>query len=365
MKGLAMANSLERDSAPQTYSAIPLDEIVDRIAAMRLQESSSAYRCRDYIAEDDATARADAVARCGSPCSSAAPRRRRRREGRTPVIDRDSRAKMVEWSMQVSDFCKFQRETVAMSMGYVDRFLGTSSPRARRALGDKKEFQLVAMTALYISVKLFEPVAMDAGLLAEISHGCYEEEEILEMEEEILRALSWRMNGPTAHAFVEHILALLPPPAYGRDRTTASTLRDFSRFQAEIAVADYDLSLNKPSIVALAAVLNSIEGIEKKLFPARSRFQFFHLLSEATGLNPFSREVNAVRASLLELFRRNSGCEMPQVANLLPIVKPADDRVAQKKLSYRKKFGPTASSPVGVTRAFAPGTGATYCAKCA
>ncbi|KAL7523586.1 hypothetical protein ACHAWF_000583 [Thalassiosira exigua] len=79
-------------------------------------------------------------------------------------------------------------------------------------------------------------------------------------------------------------------------------MRDFFLYQAEIAVMDYDLSLQKPSIVATAAIFNSIEGVPKKRFPSRLRFQYFQPLSEAAGINPFSREVNEARAHLHVLF---------------------------------------------------------------
>jgi len=68
------------------------------------------------------------------------------------------------------------------------------------------------------------------------SHSCYAEIDIVEMEREILAALSWKMNGPTAHDFLSHIIALLPSSAYYYDDTTEMTLLDFSRFKVEIAV---------------------------------------------------------------------------------------------------------------------------------
>eukprot|EP00571_Detonula_confervacea_P013725 CAMPEP_0172297914 /NCGR_PEP_ID=MMETSP1058-20130122/777_1 /TAXON_ID=83371 /ORGANISM="Detonula confervacea, Strain CCMP 353" /LENGTH=362 /DNA_ID=CAMNT_0013007131 /DNA_START=28 /DNA_END=1116 /DNA_ORIENTATION=+ len=335
MPGLTMIMTPEQDSVSlQSSSVMSIGEVADRLAVMQHQESTS-YLCRDYIMDDNET----------SSCSSS-PRRRRRQEepqGRDHIIDRDCRAKMSEWCYQVSDFCKFQRETVAIGMQYLDRFLATSSPRAQLALRDKKEFQLVAMTTLYIAIKLFEPLSMDAGLLAQISHGCYLEMDVVEMEQEILKSLLWRMNGPTTHAFLNHIMALLPPSAYGYDETTVMTLLDFSTFQAEFAVSDYELSIQKPSTVALAAILNAIEGTEEHLFPAHFRFQFFQLIADASGMNPFSPQVNAARARLLKLFSENSGYEFPQTANLTPVIKPEQNLMGQK-LSVPR----VTSSPVSV-----------------
>jgi len=348
----------EQDFTPLISSSMSIGEVADRLAAMQHQESTS-YRCRDYIDSDDETTMCSAH----SACSSMSLRRPRQQEPQEhQIIDRDCRLKMCEWCYQVSDFCKFQRETVAIGMDYLDRFLSTSSPRAIQALCDKKEFQLVAMTSLYIAIKLFEPLAMDTGLLSQISHGCYTEMDVVEMEQEILTSLLWRMNGPTTNAFLSHIMTLLPPSAYGYDKTTAMTILDFSRFQAEIAVSDYDLSLQKPSTVALAAILNSIEGIEMSLFPARSRFQFFQLIADALGMNPFSSEVNVARARLLELFSHSSGYEMPQIANLTPVIN-AEQCFMEQKLP-NNTCPQTMSSPVCVSRHFASERG-TYGATCA
>mmetsp|Transcript_8984 Transcript_8984/g.19464 ORF Transcript_8984/g.19464 Transcript_8984/m.19464 type:complete len:350 (-) Transcript_8984:232-1281(-) len=349
MPGLAMIMTPEQDSAHLLSTSMSIDEVADRLAAMRNQESTS-YRCRDYMDREINSSM------CSSACSSQSPRGPCQEE----IIDRDCRLKMSEWCYQVTDFCKFQRETVAIGMNYLDRFLSTSSPRAFRALQDKKEFQLVAMTTMYIAVKLFEPLAMNAGLFALISHGCYTETDVVEMEREILESLSWRVNGSTTHAFLSHLMVLLPPSAYGYDETTAMTLLDFSRFQAEIAVSDYDLSLQKPSTVALASILNSIEGIEKSLLPACSRFQFFKLIADVSGLNPFSTRVNSVRARLLELFFKNSGYVLPQIANLTPVERFS----IEQKFSNKKRPLPAMSSPGCVSRSFRTEPDA-FGAKCA
>ncbi len=353
-----MIMSSESDSASlytSITSATSIVDVSDRLAAMQHQATS--YQCCSYI---------DPSGHSRVSCSSP-PRRRRRSEDSTPSsrtsttghqsITRDCRSKMARWCFQVTDYCKFQRETVSIAMQYLDRFLATSSPRAQRAIHDKKEFQLVAMTCLYIAIKLFEPLAMDAALLAQISHGCYTEKDVTDMEQEILTALEWRVNGPTVHAFVAHLLSLLPSSSYGHDPTTVMTLLDFTNFQADIAVCDYDLALTKPSTVALAAILNSIEGIEKQLLPAQSRFHFFQLVSQVTGMNPLSSEVNYIRARLLKLFSENSGYELPQIANLTPVVGSGAETeeccfmVGQQKIV--NKIPQEGMSPVCVAKQFA------------
>lgn len=221
----------------------------------------------------------------------------------------------------VTDYCKFSRQTVAIGMSYLDRFMSTDHPTAAKALCSKKQYQLAAMTCLYIAIKIFEPIAFDTALLSEISHGCYDEEDIEVMERDVLQALNWRMNGPTAHDMLHHLIMLLPDEASVDDDSIASVLLDFSRFQAEIAVSDFKLSLEKPSIIALAAILNSSEGISKELYPAYLRQEYIENITDLIGVDLFSAKLNAVRIRLLALFEINSGYRLPQIANITPVIK--------------------------------------------
>lgn len=306
-------------------STLSSSDVADRVAVMHRQESTH-YRCRDYIRT--------AVRR--SACT------RQHKD----IVDAECRAKMCEWCYQVADFCKFSRQTVATCMSYLDRFMSTNHPTAAQAVYSKKKYQLAAMTCLYVAIKLFEPMAMDTALLSEISHGCYDEEDIEMMEQDILQALGWRMNGPTSHDVLNHLIMLLPKSAYCNDDSVASALLDFSRFQVEISIADYGLALEKPSVVALAAILNSAEGISETLFSAQSRCEYLQRVKNLTGMSSFTTEVNAVRVRLLTLFEINSGYHLPQIANLTPVV-DTEQAIFQLNVSVDNMGS---KSPISVTR---------------
>ena len=90
------------------------------------------------------------------------------------------REKICEWSYQVVDHFDFSRETVNVSLSYLDRFLA-SRP------ANKKFFQLAAMTSLYIAVKLYEPGILTPASFVELSRGFFTEDHVTAMEESILR----------------------------------------------------------------------------------------------------------------------------------------------------------------------------------
>jgi len=294
-----MHTSTRADAA--SLYGMSFDDITDRLAAMRHQESTS-YRCIDYLG-------------CVSPLTPSSCGDDSSLIG-TAILSneyRQSRNKMAQWCYQLTDICKLSRHAVARSMNYLDRFLATDHERAQRALVGRREYQLAAMTALYISIKLHEPLAMEASLLAEISQGCYTVSEILSMERSILEALEWRVNGPTPQEFVSLYLGLLDPRGYSYDLSTLGSLLDVSTFQCELAAGDYDLSVGcTPSVVALASILNSLEGMDEDLLPSSARCDFMARLCAVSSKNINRMALlKCVQLMLRRLFCQNSGVHLP------------------------------------------------------
>lgn len=93
------------------------------------------------------------------------------------------REKICEWSYQVIDHFDFSREVVGVSIHYLDRFLATTPV-------NKKLFQLVAMTALYLAIKIHEPGNLTMKSMIELSRGYFSPTQMAEMEMAILRYVS-------------------------------------------------------------------------------------------------------------------------------------------------------------------------------
>jgi hypothetical protein len=128
----------------------------------------------------------------------------------TPV-DENCRNVMAKWCNEISDFCKYSRETASIAMSCLDRFMAT--PDGQTVFLYRSLFQLAAMTALYTAVKIHEHEAMDPALVSCLSRGAYSPEAVEAMEARMLTAIQWRVNPPTA-------LARLGSPAVnGRFRT--------------------------------------------------------------------------------------------------------------------------------------------------
>lgn len=285
-----MVKALTLDTTSIEYAILPdhvKDDVPDRIAVMLIQEENE-YSCFDYLAANEAI----------------------RRKAAKPV-DADCRVKMCEWCYQVVDFCKFRRETVGIGMSYLDRYM--CSKKGKKALGDRKEYQLVAMTCLYIAIKLHEPLEMETSLLADLSRGCYTEMEFANMEKCILEAIEWRVSGPTPLAFVLHFISFLPGII---SSSVVEAIFDYARYQTELAIGDHYFVKSKPSVIGMAALLNALEGMDTSLVPARIQQRLVREIVMHTDMDLEEVETIQMRLSTI-LFSLLSDSNTKKYAKLL------------------------------------------------
>jgi len=268
-----MPKTLSLSTTTLEHALLPsyeTQESPDRLALMLRQEGGQ-YRVSDYLKDNEEL----------------------RKKAAKPV-DEDCRVKMCEWCYQVVDFCKFRRETVGIGMSYLDRYL--CSDMGKQALGDRKEYQLVAMTCLYVAIKLHEPLEMETSLLADLSRGCYTEMEFANMEQKILMALLWRVNGPTMLGFVQQYLLFLPESVHS---AVVVAVWDYARYQTEMAISDYTFVKMKPSIAGMAALLNAMEGMDDLLLTPKVVSKFVKTLQKYTNVD--LEELNYAQSKLSTL----------------------------------------------------------------
>jgi len=209
---------------------------------------------------------------------------------------------------QVVDFCSFNRETVAIAMSNLDRFLLT--PAGLPVLGDTNAFQLAAMTSLYSAVKIHEPEIMGVDLVSKLSRGQYTPPQIETMEYTMLQALAWRVNTPTALSFVRKFLELLPPGTLEPD--IAEAAYDLSKFQSELAVGDYNLVPIQASTVAYASIINSLEGlaVEPSIIETLA-----YTIAAALRIDITAQEIRDVQNYLYQAISQQTGAAGDSVAS--------------------------------------------------
>lgn len=173
-------------------------------------------------------------------------------------VSADERLSLVDWMYSVVDLCEFKRETVAVAMELVDRFLSSCYPKASHYyLAERENYQLLSIAAFYVSVKTIERVAFGSDLLALLSNGSYTKEEIERTEKELLHVLGWRINPPTAMQFALHIMSVITPHVANINDDLVARMLDETAYQAENSVRDYSLSQVRSSSIAVAAMFNA------------------------------------------------------------------------------------------------------------
>lgn len=223
------------------------EQIKERLQVMRFQEDSK-YVCSDYLFS-----------------------RPKSQQIADDTIDHVCRFKMTEWCYTVIDYIKFRRETVSIAMNYLDRFLATGCPRAQEVMCSRREYQLASMTTLFMAIKINEPVVVDVHLMTELSKGVYRTSDFKRMETDILFGLNWYVNGPTAHSFALHLLTLMQQRqetmlAMGVSSPSINydELLQLASYKIELAVGEYSLMTQKPSVIATASIWSCLQELSRK-----------------------------------------------------------------------------------------------------
>lgn len=166
------------------------------------------------------------------------------------------RAKMVDFCYEVSDYCMSDRETVAIAMSYLDRFLRT--PAGLEVCQNQDLFKLAAMTCHYTTIKIHEPPAVPPEVISEMSLGAFSVDQAEDMEFVILQSIGWRVNPPTSYAFLRQLLYLMP--AGLMTAAAKESVYESAMEQLDFALRDRHFVKDKYSYIAMSALLNALKA---------------------------------------------------------------------------------------------------------
>jgi hypothetical protein len=248
---------------------------VNVLYAMMKQDIT--HSCQDYLNNGDCISKdyeltsIDPVSGCGS----------------SQKLTAEDRAQIVDWCYSLIDLCQLARSNVAMAMSIADRFMSNpnglqvsqftpSSFSPQEIRYDRTMFQLLAVSALYITIKINEQVLFSAEKFEAATRGVYTAEEIEAMERTILECLEWRVSAPTALEVGYTVLELMTPQVqdvYDENNELIGSIMEGLTFQTESAVRDYHLiTTHRTSTIAIMALLNAIKYNENMSMTARRRF---------------------------------------------------------------------------------------------
>ena len=221
--------------------------IADNLNTLIRQEMSGKYNCVDYLAFTSWQRSVYDLLKKNRYATSPQGESR---------IDEYCREQIVEWTFRVVDYFRIDREVVSVSLSLLDRFLATCKC-------DRATYKLAATTTLQLAVKLLHPCKLgDLGILSDLSRGEFDMEDVTDMERHILHSLSWNLHPPTAVAFSTLLLDyIFANRAVNMTTADMDDLHDIASFFSELALCDYFFVTMRPSAVALACILNALEGM--------------------------------------------------------------------------------------------------------
>lgn len=266
----------------------------DNLRALLMQEKSIQYRCSDYLSMTD----------CQRSVYDFLKRERVHVSANDlgdARIDEYCREQIVEWSFRVVDYFRIDREVVAMSLSFLDRFLSTCNC-------DRSTFKLAATATLNLAVKLLHPCKLgDLGILSDLSRGEFNMRDVAEMESHILQALKWNLHPPTAIALSTIFLdCIILDDSINLTGADIDDLHDISSFFTELAVCDYFFVGVSPSEIALASIINALEG----MFGHQNKYAG-QIITASLRLKLYNnQDLSAVSHRLWELYERSEECAL-------------------------------------------------------
>lgn len=200
------------------------------------------------------------------------------------------RRQIVEWMYVLIKYCKLRHEATAAAVYYLDAAVMCESSTL---VNSPRDYQLCAMTALHLALKVYDSPTVRVvklSCLVKLGNGEFTEQDIIQKEQDLVQALGWRINPPTADCFLQRYMELLPflddgeecedqsigesdsssrkdkednddqlGPMERRRRARLQKLEEVASEFIEVAMArDCFLSVN-PSVIAYAALLSAME----------------------------------------------------------------------------------------------------------
>lgn len=315
MLNLTMVNyhyqneSTTSSSSSSTITPLDFESISEELQVMRRQEETH-YKCTcEYMRNNNND-----------------PKRKR--------MDESYREKMCEWSYRVIDHFHLNREVIAVSFNYLDRFLDV-------CICDKTTLKLAAITSLYIACKVYGTKELPLSVIVGLCRGEFFEEHITEMETIILHSLSWRMHPPSAVSFISYLCKLFPSTL---DPSISHAILQRASFFAELAAFDYYFAKEKSSSIALSALVNAMEGFDTNDIPVSTRTDFLRAVSSVAGLS-YDNSIAMAQKRLWKLYSRSKQFTLDD-ADLTY----SDDDDAVIFVKKQRGSGSSNRSPVSVCR---------------
>jgi hypothetical protein len=203
------------------------------------------------------------------------------------------RQQIVEWMYTLVNFCELRHESAAAGTFFLD--VAVSKGLIKTA----NDYQLGAMTALYLGLKIFDSPTMRVvklGSLVKLGSGDFGENDVIQMELQMLQILQWRMNPPTPNCFLQQYMLLFPKDTLPE---TLCKIEKLSLQAIEVCVSRDPFLTMKPSVLAYAAILKGFDQMDQSDMSIWQLRTFLYSMTDVAKLDHTSLSVTRA-ATLLD-----------------------------------------------------------------
>jgi len=159
-------------------------------------------------------------------------------------INSRMRAILIDWLVEVHMKFRLVPETLYLCVSIIDRYCSKVDVL-------RSKLQLIGVTALLVACKHEEIYPPEVRDCVYITDRAYNRQEVLDMEQDILKVLDWKIYMPTAFPFLDRFLTL----------TKASEMtKHVASYYLERTLQEHQFLLFRPSLVSASAVILALNN---------------------------------------------------------------------------------------------------------
>lgn len=227
---LSGSSTTSRSQAQQQYSRREADDIDAR-------DSSNPLMVTEYVQDMYSHMRQKEITMRVNPAYMA----------RQPHINEKMRAILIDWLVEVHQKFRCVPDTLYLTINLIDRYLELETV-------ERSRLQLVGVTALLIAAKYEEIYPPELCDLVYITDKAYTKQEILRMEETVLKALQYNVTVASTHSFLVRYLK-----AAHADRRMVW----MACYITERVLQEYSMLQYPPSVIASSAVFLARKNLQR------------------------------------------------------------------------------------------------------
>jgi len=182
-------------------------------------------------------------------------------------INAKMRAILVDWLVEVHMKFRLVPETLYLCVNIIDRYCSQVSVA-------RSKLQLVGVTALLIACKYEEIYPPEVRDCVYITDRAYKRQEVLDMEQDMLQRLRFKITVPTAYPFLQRFLNITK---------SSQIVINAANYYMERTLQEHELLRFKPSVIAASCVILALNNPDIPVEQGKTRPGLSKILIEYTG----------------------------------------------------------------------------------